>query len=122
MYEPSSAAVHSTGGAPGSRADLLTTRIRSATRKQASSPMPNWPRNPARTDSRPPARLELRPMVASSSCTSASVSPTPLSSTRSPAPSPSSGSGYSRMRSGAPGSAVRRAVTASTAFCSSSRR
>ncbi len=47
VYEPSSRAVHSTGGASGVRALRLTTRIRSATRKQASSPMPNWPRKSA---------------------------------------------------------------------------
>ncbi len=117
VYEPSSRAVHSTGGAPGVRALRLTTRIRSATTKQASSPMPNWPRKSDRASCRPSARLELRPMVASRLCTSGSVSPTPVSSTRSP---PSAA--YSRTRAGASGSAARRAVMASTAFCSSSRR
>ncbi|WP_449340582.1 hypothetical protein [Streptomyces canarius] len=56
-------------------------------------------------------------MVASRLCTSGSVSPTPVSATRSP---PSAA--YSRIRAGASGSAARRAVTASTAFCNSSRR
>ena len=48
VYEPSSAAVHSTGGASGVRALRLTTRMRSATTKQASSPMPNCPRKSER--------------------------------------------------------------------------
>ncbi len=117
VYDPSSLAVHSTGGASGVRALRLTTRIRSATTKQASRPMPNWPRKSERASCRPSARLELRPMVASRSCTSASVSPMPLSSTRRP---PSAG--CSRTRAGASGCSARRAVIASTAFCSSSRR
>ncbi len=117
VYEPSSRAVHSTGGASGTRALRLTTRIRSATTKQASRPMPNWPRKSERASRSPSARLELRPMVASSSCTSDSVRPTPVSSTRSVPPSANS-----RTRAGASGSPARRAVMASTAFCSSSRR
>lgn len=56
-------------------------------------------------------------MVASRLCTSASVSPTPESSTlRAPL------SAYNRTRAGASGCSARRAVIASTAFWSSSRR
>lgn len=117
VYEPSSRAVHSTGGAPGVRALRLTTRIRSATTKQASSPMPNCPRKSERASCSPSARLELRPIVASRLCTSASVSPTPVSSTRRMPPCADN-----RTRAGASGSATRLAVMASTAFCNSSRR
>jgi hypothetical protein len=87
--------------------------------KQDSSPMPNWPRNSCRANPRS-SRLELRPIVASSSCTCASVSPTPVSLTRS-VPSPVWSGGSMTTRAGAPGSAAWRAVIASTAFWSSSR-
>ena len=40
--------------------------------------MPNWPRNSCRANPSS-SRLELRPMVASSSCTCASVRPMPVS-------------------------------------------
>ena len=43
--------------------------------------MPNWPRKSCRAKPSS-SRLELRPMVASSSCTCASVSPMPVSCTR----------------------------------------
>jgi hypothetical protein len=60
--------------------------------------------------------LELRPIVASSSWTCASLRPIPLSVMV------SSESATSMVIStGASGSVARRAVTASTAFCSSSR-
>lgn len=65
-------------------------------------------------------RFELRPMVASSSCTCASVRPMPVSCTRS-VPSPVSSGGSMRTNAGASGSVARRAVIASTAFCMSSR-
>ncbi len=72
--------------------------------------MPNWPRNSWRAKPSS-SRLELRPMVASSSCTCASVRPMPLSLTRSrPGPVVIE----TRPRTSA-------AVIASTAFCSSSR-
>ena len=47
--------------------------------------MPNWPRNSCRAKPSS-SRLELRPMVASNSCTCASVSPMPLSLIRSRSP------------------------------------
>jgi hypothetical protein len=81
--------------------------------------MPNWPRNSCRAKPRS-SRLELRPMVASSSWTCASVRPMPVSCTRS-VPSPVSSLDSNRTSPGARGSASRRAVIASTAFCSSSR-
>ena len=40
--------------------------------------MPNWPRNSCRAKPSS-SRFELRPIVASSSCTCASVSPMPVS-------------------------------------------
>ena len=81
--------------------------------------MPNWPRNSCR-EKPSSSRLELRPMVASSSCTCASVRPMPVSCTRR-VPSPVSSGGSMRTRAGAFGSVDRRAVIASTAFWSSSR-
>lgn len=82
--------------------------------------MPNWPMKSARCSAIFSARLLLRPIVARKVWTSASVSPTPSSSTRTRAPS-----AYRRMPkepAGASGSRVCRAVSASTAFCRSSRR
>ncbi len=82
--------------------------------------MPNWPMKSPRCSATCSARLLLRPMVARKVWTSASVRPTPSSSTRTTEPS-----AYSRMPkapSGAAGSRVCRAVSASTAFCRSSRR
>ncbi len=94
--------------------------------------MPNWPMKSLRCSSIFPhprtgsaedasvARLLLRPMVARKACTSASVRPTPSSSTRTAEPS-----AYTRMpkaSAGASFSRACRAVSASTAFCRSSRR
>ncbi|CAM5662416.1 hypothetical protein SALBM217S_05304 [Streptomyces griseoloalbus] len=82
--------------------------------------MPNWPMKSPRCSAIPSARLLLRPMVARKVCTSASVRPTPSSSTRT-----TERSAYSRMPNdpaGAAGSRACRAVSASTAFCISSRR
>jgi hypothetical protein len=81
-----------------------------------SSPIPNCPRNSVRANPIS-SRFELRPIVASSSRTSSGRSPIPLSLMLSRCPSTTI-----PIVPGAAASVARRAVTASTAFCSSSRR
>ena len=63
--------------------------------------MPNWPRNSCRAKPRS-SRLELRPMVASSSCTWVSVRPMPVSWTRR-LPSPVASDDSKRIDAGASG-------------------
>ncbi len=83
--------------------------------------MPNRPRYSLRTPSST-STFELRPTVARNSSTSAAVSPTPLSwIANTSRPSSTTGS-MSTRAAGAAESNWRRAVVASTAFCSSSRR
>ena len=67
--------------------------------------MPNWPRNSCRAKPSS-SRLELRPIVASSSCTCASVRPMPVSCTRRvPSPVRSGGSMRTSGRRGRVGGA-----------------
>ena len=82
--------------------------------------MPNWPRKLSRA--RPSAsRLVDAPMVASTPRMPSSSRPMPVSSTCRH-PSGETSAGTTRTRRGASGSSSTRAVMASTAFCSSSRR
>ena len=79
---PSLSPTQRTVGASGVRAEREMTSIVSATRKQDSRPMPNWPRNWRRTAATSD-RFEVLPMIDSSARMSVSVRPMPLSRTTS---------------------------------------
>jgi hypothetical protein len=101
----------------GSLAERVCTSMLSATMKQDSRPMPNWPRNSWRAKPSS-SRLDVRPTLERKVCTSSSVRPTPLSWNRTP---PSSIGSMTTVPAGAAGSIARLAVIASVAFCRSSR-
>ena len=105
-------------GASGVRADRERTSMESATRKPESRPMPNWPRKSRRAIAKS-SRLEVLPIIDSSVRMSSAVSPMPLSRTISGSV-PQAGSISMRPSMSWPSST--RAVTASRAFCTSSRR
>jgi hypothetical protein len=105
-------------GASGVRAERDTTSMESATRKADSRPIPNCPRKSRRAIAKS-SRFDVLPIIESRLRMSSAVSPMPLSRTIS-GYVPHAGSISMRPSTSWPSSA--RAVTASRAFCTSSRR
>ena len=118
MKVPSLEPTQRSVGASGVRAERDRTSMESATRKPDSRPMPNCPRKSRRAIAKS-SRFEVLPIIESRVRMSSAVSPMPLSRTISGSV-PQAGSISMRPSTSWPNST--RAVTASRAFCTSSRR